>query len=90
MLDARTLTHRSQTASKGSVLSNTALAARRYREGEFNNLEVRLRAELTSISPSIGVHLLPEATIPEVWPPADVLVTLLVNTDRTGVGLESG
>ncbi|MDD1956121.1 chaperone NapD [Pseudomonas sp. 8209] len=83
------LTHRCQTAPKGSALGKAALAARRYREAEFNNLEGRLRAELTAISPGIGVHLLPEATIPGVWPPADVLVTLPVNTDGTGVDLES-
>lgn len=84
------LTHRCQTAPKGSALGKAALAARRYREAEFNNLEGRLRAELTAISPGIGVHLLPEATIPGVWPPADVLVTLPVNTNGTGVDLESG
>ncbi|WP_449122713.1 hypothetical protein [Pseudomonas sp. MPG01] len=84
------LTHRCRTAPKGSALGRAALAARRYREAEFNNLESRLRTELTAISPGIGVHLLTEATIPEVWPPADVLVTLPVNADGTGVDLASG
>uniref|UniRef100_A0A0B1Z2L1 Uncharacterized protein n=1 Tax=Pseudomonas frederiksbergensis TaxID=104087 RepID=A0A0B1Z2L1_9PSED len=84
------LTHRSRTAPKGSALGKAALATRRYREAELNNLEGRLRTELTAISPGIGVHLLAEATIPEVWPPADVLVTLPVNTDGTDVDLASG
>lgn len=84
------LTHRCRTAPKGSALGRAALAARRYREAEFNNLEGRLRTELTAISPGIGVHLLAEATIPEVWPPADVLVILPINTDGTGADLASG
>jgi DNA-binding transcriptional ArsR family regulator len=84
------LTHRSRTAPKGSALGKAALAARQYRETELNNLEGRLRTELTAISPGIGVHLLAEATIPEVWPPADVLVTLPVNSDGTGVDLANG
>lgn len=84
------LTHRSRTAPKGSALGKAALAARRYREAELNNLEGRLRTELTAISPGIGVHVLAEATIPEMWPPADVLVTLPVNTDGTDVDLASG
>lgn len=79
--------HRCRTAPKGSALGKAALAARRYREAEFKDLEERLRTELTKISPGIGVYLLAEATIPEVWPPADVLVTLPVNTDGTGVDL---
>lgn len=84
------LAHRCRTAPTGSALGKAALAARRYREAEFKDLEGRLRTELTAISPGIGVHLLAEATIPEVWPPADVLVTLPVNTDGTGVDLASG
>lgn len=84
------LAHRSRTAPKGSALGKAALAARRYREAEFKALEGRLRTELAAISPGIGVHLLAEATIPEVWPPADVLITLPVNTDGTGVDLVSG
>lgn len=84
------LIHRCQTAPKGSALGKAALAARRYREAELKDLEGRLRTELTAISPSIGVHLLAEATIPEVWPPADVLITLPANTDGTGVDLASG
>lgn len=84
------LTHRSKLAPKGSALGKAALAARRYREAEFKDLEGRLRTELTAISPGIGVHLLAEAAIPEVWPPADVLVTLPVTTDGTGVDLASG
>ncbi|WP_287917388.1 hypothetical protein [Comamonas sp.] len=83
------LTHRCRTAPKGSALGKAALAARRYREAEFKDLEGRLRTELTAISPGIGVHLLAEATIPQVWPPADVLVTLPVNTDGAGVDLAS-
>jgi len=84
------LTHRCRTAPKGSALGKAALAARRYRDAEFKDLEGRLRTELTAISPGIGVHLLTEATIPQVWPPADVLVTLPVNTDGAGVDLASG
>lgn len=84
------LAHRSRTAPKGSALAKAALAARRYREAEFKALEGRLRTDLVAISPGIGVHLLAEATIPEVWPPADVLITLPVNTDGTGVDLASG
>lgn len=81
------VTHHCRTAPKGSALGKAALAARRYREAELKNLEGRLRAELTAISPGIGVHLLAEATIPEVWPPADVLVIWPMNTDGTGVDL---
>lgn len=84
------LTHRSRTAPKGSALGRAALAARRYREAELKSLEGRLRTELTAISPGIGVHLLAEAAIPEVWPPADVLITLPVNNHGTGVDLPSG
>jgi len=84
------LTHCYRTAPKGSAVGKAGLAARRYREAEFNNLEDRLRTGLTAISPGIGVHLLAEATIPEVWPPADVLVTLPVDTDGTSVDLMSG
>ncbi len=84
------LTHRSKTAPKGSALGKVALAARRYREAEFKDLEGRLRTGLTAISPGIGVHLLAEATIPQVWPPADVLITLPVNADGTDVDLASG
>lgn len=84
------LTHRSKTAPKGSALGKAALASSRYREAEFKDLEGRLRISLTAISPGIGVHLLAEATIPEVWPSADVLITLPVNTDETGVDLASG
>ncbi len=83
------LTHRCRTAPRGSALGKAALAARRYREAEFKDLEGRLRTELNAVSPGIGVHLLAEATIPEVWPPADVLITLPVNTDGTGVDLAS-
>lgn len=84
------LTHRCRTASKGSALRKAALAARRYRDAALNDLEGRLRTELTAISPGIGVYLLDEDAIPGVWPPADVLLTLPVNTDGTGVDLASG
>lgn len=84
------LSHRSKLAPKGSALGKAALAAHRYRKTEFNDLEGRLRTALTAISPGIGVHLLAEAAIPQVWPPADVLITLPVNTDGTGVDLTSG
>lgn len=81
--------HRCRTAPKGTAIGKAALAARRYREAKFKDLEDRLRTELTAISPGIGVYLLAEAAIPVVWPPADVLVTLPVNTDGTGVDLAS-
>lgn len=83
------LTHRSNTAPKGSALGKAALATRRYREAEFKGLEGRLRTALAAISPGIGVHLLAEATIPVVWPPADVLITLPENSDGTNVDLAS-
>lgn len=83
------LTHYCRTSPKGSALGRAAIAARRYCKAEFKSLEVRLRAELTAISPGIGVHLLAEATIPEVWPPADVLVTWPMGTDGAGVDLAS-
>lgn len=83
------LTHRSKTAPKGSALGKAALAARRYRETEFKALEGRLGTELAAISPGIGVHLLAEAAIPVVWPPADVLITLPVSTDGACVDLAS-
>lgn len=83
------LTHRYRTAPKGSALGKAALAARRYREAELKKLEVRLRTALTATSPGISVHLLPDAAIPQVWPPADVLIILPVNADGTGVDLAS-
>lgn len=83
------LTHRNKTAPKGSALGKAALAARRYRETEFKALEGRLGTELAAISPGIGVHLLAEAAIPVVWPPADVLITLPVSTDGASVNLAS-
>lgn len=82
--------HRSRTAPKGSALGKAALAARRYREAEFKELEGRLRSALTTVSPGIGVHLLAEAAIPVVWPPADVLITVPVNINGTSVDLASG
>lgn len=84
------LTHLSRTAPKGSALGKAALAAARYRDAQFRALETKLNAELVAVSPGIGVHLLPDATIPQVWPPADVLITLPLNTDGTGVDLASG
>lgn len=83
------LTHRSERTPKGSAFGKAALAARRYREAQSKDLEGKLRAALTAISPGISVHLLAEAAIPEVWPPADVLITLPVNTDGKGVDLAS-
>ena len=79
-----------RTVPKGSALGRAALAARRYRGAKFKDLEGRLRTALTAISPGIGVHLLAEAALPEVWPPADVLITLPMNADGTGVDLASG
>lgn len=80
-------THLSRTAPKGSALGKSVQAARRYREAQFRALEARLRSELGAITPGIGVHLLADASIPEVWPPADVLVTVPVKTDGTSVDL---
>jgi len=79
------VTHLRKTATKGSAFDKAWQAARQYREAELMALEARLRAELCAISEGISVHLLADAAIPAVWPPADVLVTVPLNTDRPTV-----
>lgn len=79
------VTHLRRTATKGTAFDKAGQAARQYREAEFRALEARLRAELCAVSEGIGVHLLADAAIPAVWPPADVLVTVPLNADGTTV-----
>ncbi|MDD2546682.1 MAG: hypothetical protein PHI55_10435 [Burkholderiaceae bacterium] len=79
------VTHLRRTAAKGSAFDKAGQAACQYRQTEFMALEARLRAELCALSEGIGVHLLADAAIPAVWPPADVLVTVPLNTDGTTV-----
>ncbi len=79
------VTHLRKTATKGTAFDKAGQAACQYREAEFRALEARLRAELCAVSEGIGVHLLADAAIPAVWPPADVLVTVPLNTDGTTV-----
>lgn len=81
------VTHLRRTATKGSAFDKAGRAARQYREAEFMALEAKLRVELCAVSEGIGVHLLANAAIPAVWPPADVLVTVPLNTDGTTVVL---
>jgi len=81
------VTHLRRTATKGSAFDKAGRAACQYRQAEFMALEEKLRAELCAVSEGIGVHLLADAAIPAVWPPADVLVTVPLNTDGTTVVL---
>lgn len=81
------VTHLRRTAAKGSAFDKAGQAARQYRQAEFMALEEKLRAELGAVSEGIGVHLLADAAIPAVWPPADVLITLPLNADGTTVVL---
>lgn len=81
------VTHLRKTATKGSAFDKAGRAARQYRETEFMALEATLRAELCGISGGISVHLLADAAIPAVWPPADVLVTVPLNNDGATVVL---
>ncbi|WP_460534892.1 hypothetical protein [Chitinimonas naiadis] len=80
-------THLRKTSSKGGAFEKAAQAALDYREAELNALESRLMTALSTIDEGIGVYLLPNATIPAVWPPADVLVTVPVRTDETSIVL---
>lgn len=81
------VTHLKRTAAKGSAFDKAGQAARQYRDAEFTALEVKLRAELCAVNEGIGVHLMADAAIPAVWPPADVLVIAPVNADGTTVVL---
>ncbi|MDP2218836.1 MAG: hypothetical protein Q8K34_01360 [Hydrogenophaga sp.] len=82
------VTHRRKTATKGNAFDKAGQAARQYRESEFKALEATLRAKLCVISEGIGVHLLADATIPAVWPPADVLITVPINLEEETVVLD--
>ncbi|WP_070358300.1 hypothetical protein [Duganella sp. HH105] len=82
------VTHLRKTAAKGSAFDKAGQAARQYCDTEFRALEEKLRAELCIISEGISVHLLADATIPAIWPPADVLITIPVNADGATVVLE--
>lgn len=81
------VTHLRKSATKGSAFDKAGQAARQYCDAEFRALEAKLRAELCAISEGIGVHLLADAAIPAVWPPADVLITIPVNTNGATVDL---
>ncbi len=81
------ITHLRKFATKGSALVKAERAARLYRDAELAALEKKLKTELCADSEGLGVHLLADAAIPAVWPPADVLVTVPVNTDGATVVL---
>lgn len=81
------LTHLRKTAAKGSAFDKAGHAARHYRDAQFMALEEDLKAELCIVREGIGVHLLADAAIPAVWPPADVLITVPLSADGTMAGL---
>ena len=74
-----------KASAKGAAFDNAARTARQRREAELNALEARLRVDLCSVSEGIGVYLLADAAIASVWPPADVLITVPLNTDVTTI-----
>lgn len=83
------VTHLRKTAAKGNAFDKAGQTARQYREAEFMALEAKLRAELCVVGEGIGVHLLADAAIPAIWPPADVLVTVPLDIDGTMFALEA-
>lgn len=75
------VTHLRKTAAKGSAFDKAKQASRGYFEAEMLNLEAKLTIDLRSVHEGINVYLLADAEIPAVWPPADVLITIPLNTD---------
>lgn len=78
--------HRVKGPKKGSVFDRVCAAAHQFREARLGALESRLRSELWSDENGFSIFLLPDASVPMFWPPADVLICISVDTPE---GLDS-
>ncbi len=83
------ITHRKFALPRGKSLEAAIRASTAHREAQLKALENEVRAKLSPGTEGIGIHLLPDNTIPSVWPPADILITPKHDSGETGITQES-
>jgi hypothetical protein len=72
-------THPAKGAKKGSAFDRACTAAHRFRKAKLTALEASLRSMLCSDENGYSIFLLPDASVPVFWPPADVLICIPVD-----------
>jgi hypothetical protein len=72
--------HLAKGVKKGSAFDRACTAAHQFRKAKLNALEARLRSELCPDENGLKLFLLPDASVPMFWPPADVLICIPTDT----------
>lgn len=76
-------THSAKGAKKGSAFDRACTAGHRFRTAKLTALEASLRSMICSDENGYSVFLLPDASVPAFWPPADVLICIPVDTPES-------
>lgn len=81
-------THRKVALPRGKCLEAAIRASSAHREAELKALKSEVREKLSPVSERIGIHLLRDNAIPSAWPPADILITTMLDSGETDVTQE--
>ncbi|MFC5772055.1 hypothetical protein [Thauera sinica] len=73
-------THRNPRAKKGCAFDTACRAVRQFHDAQLAELESNLRAQFCSDENGCSLFLLRDAAVPVIWPPADVLMTVPIES----------
>lgn len=65
---------------KGRAFDRACTTAHRFRKSKLTALEANLRSMFCSNENGLSIFLLPDASVPAFWPPADVLICIPLDT----------